>query len=343
MGRISDTRMKTREAAARLMAGGKRAHELTVDAIYAEIRQGSRTTINDELKCWKDEQAKGEVLSASLPVEISAAMMSIWAAAVEQGERAFAQRREEVEAELAQALARQAMLEAALAERERETESQRLREAALDSALGQAQAKQAALAAALETARAQERAQQSQLETMRREHEALQAARTAAHAEREAALEAKLQAQEVAFRAELDRAMARLEGVQQHVLRQVTEAREATRQAEASLAKVQQRADSVSATLRQTEQALAHQHALAEQQQLALTQLALAKQALAAECETLRTHAVELGEQLSRQCARTEWAEQQAQAVQARLDRLLGQRPLLKKRRPAGLPGGQGR
>jgi hypothetical protein len=43
-----------------LVASGRPAHELTVDLIYAEIRQGSRTTINDELKLWKDEQARND-------------------------------------------------------------------------------------------------------------------------------------------------------------------------------------------------------------------------------------------------------------------------------------------
>lgn len=33
----------TREAAARLVAAGRRSHDLTVDLIYAEIKQGSRT------------------------------------------------------------------------------------------------------------------------------------------------------------------------------------------------------------------------------------------------------------------------------------------------------------
>ena len=58
MSRVSDTRLRTREAATHLVTTGRRAHDLTVDLIYAEIKQGSRTTINDELKLWKDEQAK---------------------------------------------------------------------------------------------------------------------------------------------------------------------------------------------------------------------------------------------------------------------------------------------
>ena len=94
MSRVSDTRLRTREAAARLVAAGRRPHALTVDLIYAEIRQGSRTTINDELKLWKDEQAKLDALSAVLPPAVANAMRAAWAVAIEHGEQAFEQRRE---------------------------------------------------------------------------------------------------------------------------------------------------------------------------------------------------------------------------------------------------------
>ncbi|TAM53180.1 MAG: integrase [Paraburkholderia sp.] len=75
MSRISDTRLRTRDAAARLVvAAGRLPHELNVDLIYAEIRQGSRTTINDELKFWKDEQARNNALVAALPAPAANAM-----------------------------------------------------------------------------------------------------------------------------------------------------------------------------------------------------------------------------------------------------------------------------
>ena len=74
MSRVSDTRQRTREAAAALVADGRRPHELTVDLIYAAIQQGSRTTINDELKLWKDERAKVDALGADLPPAIADAM-----------------------------------------------------------------------------------------------------------------------------------------------------------------------------------------------------------------------------------------------------------------------------
>ena len=78
MSRVSDTRLRTREAAARLVAAGRRPHDLTVDLIYAEIKQGSRTTINDELKLWKDEQAKAEALTAALPPAVANAMIRLF-------------------------------------------------------------------------------------------------------------------------------------------------------------------------------------------------------------------------------------------------------------------------
>jgi len=111
MSRVSDTRLRTREAAARLVAAGRRPHDLTVDLIYAEIKQGSRTTINDELKLWKDEQAKAEALTAALPPAVANAMINVWAIAVEHGEKVFDQHREEAESQLAQANAQIEALE----------------------------------------------------------------------------------------------------------------------------------------------------------------------------------------------------------------------------------------
>ncbi|ODV26559.1 MAG: hypothetical protein ABT19_02910 [Rhodanobacter sp. SCN 68-63] len=95
MSRVSDTRQRTREAAAQLVASAKRPHEITVDQIYAVIQQGSRTTINDELKLWKNERTKVDALGADLPPAVADVMRSLWVAAVEQGERTFAEQRDE--------------------------------------------------------------------------------------------------------------------------------------------------------------------------------------------------------------------------------------------------------
>ncbi|KVN88982.1 DNA-binding protein [Burkholderia ubonensis] len=97
MSRISNTRLRTREAASHLVAAGRRPHELTVDLIYAEIRQGSRTTINDELKLWKDEQVRNDALAAALPAPVADAMLVLWALAIDHGEQVLARRGEQRE------------------------------------------------------------------------------------------------------------------------------------------------------------------------------------------------------------------------------------------------------
>jgi hypothetical protein len=89
----SDTRQRTREATAQLVADGKRPHEITVDLIYVAIQQGSRTTINDALKAWRDERTKVDALGADLPLALADTMRSLWVSAVEHGERVFEERR----------------------------------------------------------------------------------------------------------------------------------------------------------------------------------------------------------------------------------------------------------
>lgn len=51
----------TREAAVCLVAASRLPYELTVDLIYAGIRQGSRTMINDELKLWIQSSGTGRM------------------------------------------------------------------------------------------------------------------------------------------------------------------------------------------------------------------------------------------------------------------------------------------
>ena len=70
------------------------------------MRQRSRTTINDERKLWKDEQARIDTPSASLPPAVANAMVSVWALAIEHGEQVFAQRGEELETEATAAVIR---------------------------------------------------------------------------------------------------------------------------------------------------------------------------------------------------------------------------------------------
>ncbi|XAH26133.1 DNA-binding protein [Xylophilus sp. GW821-FHT01B05] len=249
MGRVSDTRFRTREAASRIVAAGRRPHELTVDLIYAEIRQGSRTTINDELKLWKDEQTKVDALGEALPAPVASAMLAAWTVAVEYGEKAFDRRRDEVEAELAVAADRTAAAEAAqtslrteIATLKTQQEAGRAELATVRQALRttceqrDAAAQQAALAE--EQLAAQHLQAQQQIEAIRHESEQRLQQLREAMAEKESAL-----------RADVARATERLEGVQRHVLLQVNEAREAQKRAEDQSAKAVQRTERLSAEL----------------------------------------------------------------------------------------------
>lgn len=64
-----------------------------MDQIHGVIRQGSRTTINDELKRWKAERVQADALASTLPPAIAESMHSLWAAAVDQGVQQFAAER----------------------------------------------------------------------------------------------------------------------------------------------------------------------------------------------------------------------------------------------------------
>jgi chromosome segregation ATPase len=264
MSRISDTRIRTRKAAAQLVASGRLAHELTVDLIYAEIRQGSRTTINDELKLWKDEQTRNDALAAALPPAVANAMLSVWALAVEQGERVFAQRGDELEAEAAASIARARALESANAELQGEIravrvqlDDQQTRLAAVLAEHAQAQAgRDAALRSAEAVAAERDIAHAQSEQTLRdvrsahlRELEALRAT----HVEHEAAL-----------RVEVDQATARLEGVQKRVMLQTEEARDAQRRAEAALSKTRQRNEQLVADIQRISAEAAEHRRLAD-------------------------------------------------------------------------------
>ena len=282
MSRVSDTRQRTRQAAQKLVATGRRPHEITVDMIYAEIRQGSRTTINDELKLWKDEQAKVDALNAALPAPVANAMLAAWAVAVEHGERVFDERRVEVEEELAQAVTRVNAAEATRLEAQTliETLQEQLSQARAETMMARtdAQHERDAKEAAQqrvsdsESRLAAERAQtQNRLDTQREAYEQqLQQQRDAL-----ATSEAKL-------RDELAHATEQLEGVQKHVMMQVAEAREAQKHAEVQLLKAQQRYERLSSeatSLREQERTLKTQMQRAMQECALATENAARAQA----------------------------------------------------------------
>jgi chromosome segregation ATPase len=313
MTRTSDTRVRTREAASKIVAGGRPAHAITVDLIYADIRQGSRTTINDELKLWKDEQAKVDALSAALPPAVANAMLATWALAVEHGEQAYVARRAEVEGEWAQTVSRAEAAEAAQASLHAGLAALR---AQLDGA------NKDALAAREETRgeRAASALAQEKLDAL--------ALRLAAHADEAArrldglreAYELRLQQQreahaaaQASFQAELARATERLEGVQRHVMRQVSEAREAQKRAEDQLARAVQRGERLGVELeglraQAAAQALQVQRA-AQDHQAAATQAAQAQ----AERDALVV-------QLANTAGRLEGAQQQVREWAARAE-----------------------
>ena len=243
MSRVSDTRLRTREAAAKLVVAGRRTHDLTVDLIYAEIKQGSRTTINDELKLWKDERAKADALGAELPPAIADAMRSLWVAAVEQGEQVFGEHRHALESDLATlqrahddiVVERDAALTAAdqfrneishLREQGAELEQRLARETeGKRDALGQIHALQQEVA----TVRAD---MAHQLEAAQHTQERLTTEFQATIATRDAA-----------FQAERDKANERVEAAQARMLQETDAAREGLRQAEQQTAKLRQRGE----------------------------------------------------------------------------------------------------
>lgn len=247
MARHSDTREKTREAAALLVKDGFRPDEVTVDRIYGEIGQGSRTTINDELKRWKDEQFKLNSLGATVPPEVLAAVTSLWALAVDHGERTFDQRRRALETERAELQAANVRLESSLVQEQgahtttrghADTLAQENRD--LRDQLSSAQATAAA---------AQRRIAELEAEVVRvrADSDAMLAKVREGHAEQQSAWAKRIADQEQAFRTEIDKTIERLEGVQRRVLLQVDEAREETKQVAAELASARQRYDQVAA------------------------------------------------------------------------------------------------
>ena len=249
MSRVSDTRQRTREAAAALVADGRRPHELTVDLIYTAIQQGSRTTINDELKLWKDEQAKADALGADLPPAIADAMRSLWVAAVEQGEHVFNEHRQAMESDLAalqracdDVAAERDAAQATVQKSQQEISELRAQSADLQQqlsregeakrdALGQVQALQYEVAA-VRTDMAQ------QLETAR---QALDRLTTE--------FQATIAARDATFQAERDKANERMEVAQARMLQETDAAREGQRHSEQQLAKLRQRSEDQQANL----------------------------------------------------------------------------------------------
>ncbi|KRA35490.1 integrase [Rhodanobacter sp. Root627] len=241
MSRVSDTRQRTREAAAQLVAGAKRPHEITVDQIYAVIQQGSRTTINDELKLWKDERTKVDALGVDLPPAVADAMRSLWVAAVEQGERTFAEQREAQEAELSSIQRERdearASCDAAIADGQQRAQ----RMAQLGAQLAELQQQLVSESATKNDALGQVHALQQEIASLRTEATRQQEAAVTTQEKQANEFQVRLAERDLAFQTELGTATQRLEVAQDRMLRQIDEAREGQRHAERALAKAQRR------------------------------------------------------------------------------------------------------
>lgn len=241
MSRVSDTRLRTREAAARLVSGGLRPDKITVDMIYAEIKQGSRTTINDELKVFKDEQARVNALTAALPAPVANSMLGVWALAIEHAQKVFDGQREELEAQVAETTAQVQALEGEKAGLARQVEGLQANLVEGQSELTVLQEMLAGERSAKEAAMVRATALEEQLTAAKADAERTVATLKAEHRRQTDELQAALAAQEAAFRQEIDKATERLESVQRHVMLQVEEARDAKIRAEAQLARASQK------------------------------------------------------------------------------------------------------
>lgn len=343
MSRVSDTRLRTRETAARLVASGRRPHDLTVDLIYAEIKQGSRTTINDELKLWKDEQAKADALTAALPPAVANAMLNLWSMAVEHGEKVFDQRREESETQLAQATALIETLNTEKINLTRQienlqseaTRSQAELKASRDALVSERTAKDAEIAKSLNL--------EEQLESAKVISEQAILSLEAEHQHRVEEMRASLGAQEAAFRQEINKATERLEGVQKHVMQQVAEAREAQKRAETQFSKASIKNEQLSAEIQQLRSQIALLAQTTERAQVDLAQARAETTKLLAERESLIQQMGSATGKLGALGEQIESLERRAVSAETRLGAALEQQTgatkKLKKPRPKEMLG----
>ena len=332
MSRVSDTRLRTREAAAHLVSTGRRSHDLTVDLIYAEIKQGSRTTINDELKLWKDEQAKADALTAALPPAVTSAMLNMWALAVEHGEKVFDQRLEEVETQLAKATTSVESLGAEKSGLLQQNESLQAEIALGQSELAAVRELLAAERIAKESAISRVDALEQQLESVKTDATQAISIVKAEHRLRVQELQAALATQESSFRQEIDKATERLEGVQKHVMLQVTEAREAQKRAETLLSKTNQKNEQLSAEVQQLGRQIASIAQTSERDQADLAQAQGVIDKLRSERESLIQQVATATGKLDALGQQVESLERRAVGAETRLETAL-KRPAAEKRK----------
>jgi chromosome segregation ATPase len=328
MSRVSDTRQRTREAAAALVTAGKRPHELTVDLIFAAIQQGSRTTINDELKQWKEERTKADALGADLPPTVADAMRSLWVTAVEHGEQVFGDQRQALESDLA---ALQHAHDAIVAERDAvqvavrqlQHEASQLREQ-----VGEVRQQLTQEADAKRDALSQVQALQHEVGTVRADM-AHQLALAQQSQDRLAAeFQATIATRDIAFQAERDKANERVETAQARMLQETDAAREGQRHAELQLTKLRQRGEEQQASLTELRMDIArHRRELAEGE----TRLAMLASVIAERDQLALDLAAARG-QMAGMASAVQSAEARAMAAETQL--AAGQPASRRRRRP---------
>lgn len=242
-GRSSDTRERVRAIADRLVEEGGAASTITVDRIYAELQQGSRTTINDELKTWRRERAVIDAQTGRLPQSVLNAANALWGAASQAAEAALQERRQAIENEAQTLQERLQGLERDLAREREGVTVLRAQGVAQNETIEALRQELTQVRTAADAARTQLDMLAKQIETQR-----VDSARRLGEqqADAEARIAALTQAQaerDATYRTEIDKAHIRLEGVQNHMLQQVAEAREAAKRAEAAHAKALARGD----------------------------------------------------------------------------------------------------
>lgn len=328
MSRISDTRQRTREAAAALVTTGKRPHELTVDLIFAAIQQGSRTTINDELKQWKEERTKADALGADLPSAVADAMRSLWVTAVEHGAQVFGDQRQAWESDLA-TLQEVNVTVAAERDEARATTQQLRNEVTQLRAQGvewqqllsrETEAKRDALG--------QIQALQHEVDTVRADmaHQ-LELARQSQN-RLTTEFQATIATRDEAFQAERDKANERVEAAQARMLQETDAAREGLRHAEQQLVKLRQRSEEQQTSLTELRMEVARQRRELAEGEIRLTALAGA----VAERDQLIVELATTRGQMAGMTTAIQSAEARAIAAETRL--ASGQSALRKRRRP---------
>jgi len=123
MGRTTNTRALVKETAEKLSHEGLAPEQITVDLVLGKIGQGSRTTINEELKLWRKERQIQ--VPAEVPVSLVPMVSSLWQAALAESANSYAQARKELTDQLSDAVEAREADRASLVSSQERVERQR--------------------------------------------------------------------------------------------------------------------------------------------------------------------------------------------------------------------------